>query len=510
MIRKLTALINAALTSSKFFPIVVGLLILQAAWIALSARYPLAFDENFHFGIIQLFSHQWGPYFSSTPPDSGAYGALTRDPSYLYHYLMSFPYRLIASVVHAEAVQIILLRFINIALFGAGLVAFRHLLSQLTIPHKLINFSLLMLVLIPAVPFLAAHINYDNLLFLLLPISLSLTLSCTQRLQSHQSLPIVRFSLLVITLLLTSLVKYVFLPIAVVIVVYLGITLLRELGWRQVPASIIRSFRSLKWPLKVALLIGLVISSGLFIERYGVNIIQYKDFAPDCAKIESFEHCSQYGPWIRNYHYTQDMQLSPRLVDPNLISFSGLWVFDLLYRLFFAINYDYSNKPPLILPFGLAIAMTISSLLAMLVTGVAVLRRYRSLLLPLGATALYAASLFYKNYQDYLAYGERVAVNGRYFIPLLPIILVFAGLAVHQLLQRLKHYGSKTQAIFASLLIVIMLQGGGVLTFIVLSDRNWYWDNPVVITINHIAQSFVSPLIFQFDYSTPIMRLLLQ
>lgn len=510
MINKITTLINTALSSSKFFPIVVGLLIVQAVWIAVSARYPLAFDENFHFGIIQLFSQQWGPFFTSTPPDSGAFGALTRDPSYLYHYLMSFPYRLIATLIHNESLQIISLRFINIAFFAAGLVAFRHLLSRLSIPRRLINFSLLMLILIPAVPFLAAHINYDNLLFLLIPVSLSLALSCSQRLRTGASFPILHFLLLIITLMLTSLVKYVFLPIAAAIVVYLLIVMVRQLGWRQILPSVVRSFRGLKWPIQLALLVGVIVSGGLFIERYGVNIIQYRDIAPDCAKTETFEHCSQYGPWIRNYNYTQDMQLSLRSADLNFFYFSGLWVFDLLYRLFFAISYDYSNKPPLILPFSVALVVTVAGIVSMAMGGWAIIRRYRSLLLPLGATLLYGATLFYKNYQDYLTYGERVAINGRYFIPLLPIIFVFVGLTMHHMLQRLKHFGPKSQAILAAILLALMLQGGGLLTFIVLSESNWYWQDSVVITVNQFVQMLISPLIVQFDYSTLFMKLLLQ
>jgi hypothetical protein len=164
--------INNFAGSRNFFVIIILLLIVQASWYALTAQYPMAFDEDFHFGIIQLFSHQWGPFFSVSPPNSGAFGALTRDPSYLYHYLMSFPYRLIVLVTSNQVHQIITLRFINITFFATGIVMFRRLFIELGITARIINYSLLMLVLVPVTPFLAAHINYDNLLFLLLPISI--------------------------------------------------------------------------------------------------------------------------------------------------------------------------------------------------------------------------------------------------------------------------------------------------------------------------------------------------
>jgi len=507
--KRFTHVINAALGSPKFFPIVVGLLVFQAAWIALSARYPLAFDENFHFGIIKLFSQQWGPFFSSTPVDSGAYGALTRDPSYLYHYLMSFPYRLVALVVHNETWQIILLRLINIGFFAAGLVAFRRLLSQLAIPKKLIHFSLLMLILVPAVPFLAAHINYDNLLFLLIPVTLSLTLRCARALRAEKPLPVATFALLVISLLLASLVKYVFLPVAAAIVIYLVVTWLRQPGWKRVFPSLVRSFGALRLWLQLGIIAGLLVSSGLFIERYGTNIVQYHDIAPECSKVETIEHCSEYGPWLRNHTLAAAQQLSSEPVDTNIVSFSGLWVLGLLYRLYFAINYDYSTEPPLILPFALAIVMTLVGLLLVGRWGVSIVRRHHELLLPLGAIVLYSATLFYKNYTDYLAYGERVAINGRYFIPFLPIIFVIVGLAAYQLIRRFKHHTIIT-ATLGSLLLLIALQGGGLLTFIVLSDAGWYWPNDAVIAVNQVAHNLISPLILQIDYSTPFFRLLIQ
>ena len=44
----------AIIGSSKFLWAVIALLVLQAVWIALSGRYPMAFDEDFHFGLVQI------------------------------------------------------------------------------------------------------------------------------------------------------------------------------------------------------------------------------------------------------------------------------------------------------------------------------------------------------------------------------------------------------------------------------------------------------------------------
>ena len=159
----------AILSSRRFFWIIFVFFVFESIWIAFSAIYPMAFDENFHFGLIRVYSHYWLPFLNAQPPHADAYGAVARDPSYLYHYLMSFPYRLIALVVHGQTGQIIILRLLNIGLFSIGLILFRKVLLRARISRALTNMSLLLFALIPIAPQLAAHINYDNLIFPLLP-----------------------------------------------------------------------------------------------------------------------------------------------------------------------------------------------------------------------------------------------------------------------------------------------------------------------------------------------------
>ena len=86
--KKIAQTIYRILRSKKIFYIIIGILVINAAWFALTAQYPMAFDENYHFGIIQIYSHQWAPFITNMPANSGAFGDLTRYDSYLYHYLM--------------------------------------------------------------------------------------------------------------------------------------------------------------------------------------------------------------------------------------------------------------------------------------------------------------------------------------------------------------------------------------------------------------------------------------
>src|ERR1019366_5807076 len=127
------------LNSIHIFRIVLAFFAFESIWIAVSAAYPQAFDENFHLGLIQIYSHHWLPFLSGQPPHAYIYGVVARDPSYLYQYLMSFPYRFIALFTHRQIIQVILLRFINIGLFGIGLVLFRRILLRVGISRALAN-----------------------------------------------------------------------------------------------------------------------------------------------------------------------------------------------------------------------------------------------------------------------------------------------------------------------------------------------------------------------------------
>ena len=94
--------ISRILASRGLFLFTLCYFVIQSVWIALSAVYPQAFDEEFHFGIIKVYSHHWSPFLTKQPVGGNPYGALARDPSYLYHYLMSFPYRFIYLFTHNQ------------------------------------------------------------------------------------------------------------------------------------------------------------------------------------------------------------------------------------------------------------------------------------------------------------------------------------------------------------------------------------------------------------------------
>src|SRR6185437_9506696 len=109
--------------------------------------------------------------------------------------------------------QIIVLRFVNIGLAIAGLILAKKLLRRLGGSRALVNTALLLSVLVPIVPFLAAHINYDNLFIVLTLGSILAVFDWLDRLQRRQ-ISAGNTALILCLFAAASLVKYAYLPIA--------------------------------------------------------------------------------------------------------------------------------------------------------------------------------------------------------------------------------------------------------------------------------------------------------
>ncbi|HEX7964013.1 MAG TPA: hypothetical protein VF466_05515, partial [Candidatus Saccharimonadales bacterium] len=205
--QRITRRTAAVLSSRRFGIAVLMFFVLEAVWIACSALYPMAFDEEFHFGLIKIYSQHWLPFFSSQPHGLGQFGPFVSDPSYLYHYLMSFPYRLLHVFTHSQTALVIVLRFMNIAFFSTGLLLFYRLLRRVGTSRLLANTALALFVLIPIVPLLAGQINYDNLLFPLVAWTCLLVADAYGDIRK-QRLNLKTLTVLVSLLMLSSLVKY--------------------------------------------------------------------------------------------------------------------------------------------------------------------------------------------------------------------------------------------------------------------------------------------------------------
>ena len=495
------------LASRGFFIFILAFFIFESCWIALSAAYPQAFDENFHFGLIQIYSHYWLPFLSSQPIHANAYGAVARDPSYLYHYLMSFPYRFIQPFVHSQTGQVIWLRFINILLVAWAVILFRKVLLRVGTSRSLANFALLLFCLIPIVPQLAAQINYDNLLIPLIAWVILLTFSVTDQIRSHK-LSIVSLVGLAGLCLLTSLVKYAFLPIFLAVVVFLaGVVIInykKAFGhfFQQLGASWKKQSGVMR-----ALLIGLLLlSAGMFIQRDGVNLVEYHNIAPNCAVVLNAKDCNAYSVWASDYSRHQQLQAQLKAGTfkyMNPFIFLWQWFYWMWYRLFFAVNgpiSGFTNYPPLPLPSAAAILIVLIGLFCIIKWWHKIFHHNSKLIFLAITSAIYIIALVIQGYSSYRYTGILENMNGRYLLPVILLMAAIFGRAIALALRQ----ATTAKALISVFVLILFLQGGGFITFITRSDDTWYFQNQVVTKANNDARKIINPVVLNGEkqYST--------
>lgn len=490
--------------SPRFFYAVVGLLVVQALWIALTARYPQAFDENYHFGLIKLHAEQWLPYFTHQPPGGDVYGAIVREPSYLFHYLLSLPYRVLSAISDSQTYHVLVLRIINIAVFVAGLFVYRKLFDELKVSPGLRNIALMVFVLLPVVPLLAAHINYDNLMFLLSGLLFVYVARYIQFMRGRKpNAPLIPVKTALVILLICaagSIVKFAFAPIFLGAVIALVIATVFYYYLMRIKPKSLAGLFDISGGFKLLVLIFLTgVALALCFERYGVNLVQYGSPVPSCDKVLTIEDCQAYSPWARDHLFSQTY---PRPAIQGYIVYPFVWFWRMMYETMFTITsrtYEpytevfYYAYSPLRVGF---VAAWIG--LAGGLVGAAVfwrrIRRNRPLTVLLAIIAFYTLILFVKNLGMYHHTGEAVAIHGRYLIPVYPVLLLALAIGWHGLLSWFKH--GRYEAVVLVALTLLFLQGGGITPWLVRSTPDWYWqDNQAAIQANQAVKALVDRVV---------------
>jgi hypothetical protein len=368
---------------------------------------------------------------------------------------------------------------------------------------------LLVFVLVPVVPLLAAQINYDNLLILLVGLSMLLVVNFSTALSSSKHINMQQLLVILILCLLSSLVKYAYLPVFVMIVAYLLGCLWQAFGSLSgIGRALGAGLRGLNRRSLVGLVVLLVVASGLFAQRYGVNLVRYHTPVPDCGKVLSFQQCSAYGPWIRDYNYSINKVAEAH----NPLIFSGDWLHGMWLRLFFAVDGPgtrFETRGPLLVPGISAVIFAALSLFLILRYARRIFATYNaSVLALLGVVTLgYIGALWLDNYQAYVQTAQPVAINGRYLLPVLLPSLLFSALAFGELCKQYvsKRRRSQAQLTLAAIAVLSLLWGGGALTYILRSNDAWYWPNGTVRDVNQAVQHTLGPLVPGFNKPTELL-----
>ena len=380
-------------------------------------------------------------------------------------------------------------------MFAAGIVLFRRVLLKVGLSVSLANTLMLLFVLIPVTPLLAAQINYDNLLIPLVAWVCLLTFDLSDQIRKKHTSTKTLISLVSVCML-TSLVQYEFMPIFLAVVIYVSYMLFRtyKRQFRKLISGLWHDWlEQSKWA-KVLLVSALVISIGLFMQRDGLNLIKYHEIEPDCSSVLSVKACSAYSVWYHDYTLHEAVLAKTNKLQYNPITYTAQWVYWLWYRLFFAVNgpaSSFTNYPPLPLPSAAFIIVELVGLYATIKWYKRISKKNPYMGFLALVTLIYLATLLLEGYIRYRYTNELELMNGRY---LLPVTLMAAAIFASAFSFALR---KKTfiKALAAVVVIVFFLQGGGFLTFISRSDSSWDFQNKAVVKANDAVRRITAPVI---------------
>lgn len=412
-----------------FFLAVLLLFVIEASWIAIHSAFPMAFDEGYHFRLIQFFAGHPNPIVTSQDPSTYGLGNIVHNSSWLYHWLLSFPYRLLA-LSHSQYVEVVGLRFLNIGLAVCSLLLLHRLLRHFRLDSAIRTFVVLLFCLTPVVTALSAQINYDNLVLLLSLGVMYYVLYFVRELRAGKPSGKTLAKLLIVSLAGT-LVKFSFLPIVA------GTAVVTGAAWyinrRRAGVSLSRvwqSFRGLPALTRSLLAVGVLLSAGLFGLFYGQNLVRYHNLTPSCDQVLSISACSNYYAWERNYELAESRDPAMALQGP--LTYAYHWLTTSWYHLYAEIVPTGGIVHIATSFYILLLNVTALAVLVTLVSIRKVLRRNPLLLPMLGLSSVYVLGLWLRNYHDYRHLGEAVAVQGRYLVPVLAYYYLVLVLGVHE------------------------------------------------------------------------------
>jgi hypothetical protein len=453
---------------------VVTVFAIQAAWVAVSARLVM-YDEQYHLAAIKDFSSRWTPFIHQTAAD-GPVGDVERYGSYLYHYLLSFPYRAAKAMGFSDGTTLVVLRLLSALFVCAALVYAWRLFRELGAGPATANIALAIVAMMPLTVFLAGTLNYDNLLALMATAYFYYGL----RLYKADRVDVGLWLKVLLVGGLAAVTKYTFLALAPVI--------LAGLLFRQVPMlrnnlrPAVREFLVSRQRgatvARLSLALGALLACLLVVERYGLNLLRYGTPLPSCLAVHPASICRMYPVLARNYDLAAAHTPGAPSLPGAMIYLRYQWI-PLMLKFLTYIGIvgpggarSTSYGPAV---FSALLTWSIPVVLALVILSVTVLRRVPGARLLLATAGLYTLVLFVQNYTDYRTLGQPVGVQGRYVIVILPIIIGLACIALAQLVSLGKASMRPIAAVGAVVAIAFVLsQGGGVTSYLWASNPRWW------------------------------------
>lgn len=486
--RVLSKKVTNFISSRRFFYLVLTFFLFQASWLAVSASYPMLYDEYYHTGIIEAYSDQFSPVIlDQTKDEVIAYRDITRNPSYFLHYLLSFPLRVVRFFTDSFYVQLVVLRLINVGFVLVGLIGFSKLLSRLGFKKWIVNLSLAAMMALPIFINLSAHVNYDNLLFLFVPYFFISALNILK----NKVLKFEDIMLFVATGCAASITKYTFLPILLgtsVFVLLCKYFLDKKLTFERIHLNELKI-------RQILILLTTLLLLGLFTERFAINTLRYGSISPRCVELHEKEACLKQPILLRNELAKENYERNnPELL--NLTEYTYfLWIPGMFNGLnFVAANIDAAHEFGATAPYletGKSTKLFSSALLffalIILILGIRdwgeVKKNRNFWLVASGFLVYFIAAWFYINYRSYMKLGSPFAIQPRYFLIFLPFIASAGVYLINKYTQR------KTVKLFLLFLgFFLFSQGSGASLYLYRSNDRWFYENVYIQKVNNVSR----------------------
>lgn len=435
-----------AVSSDIFLKVIFIVFIIEALFFAVFVKFGLPPDENYHFAYIRLFASRFPSPFITNQPGYDVVLEGARNPFFLYHYLLSFPYLLVKNWTYGY----IFLRIINIGISFGSLFVVKQIADKLKLSKLVRNISLFMLCNTLMFVFISGSITYDNLFILICLLVTSLLLDM------WKGLTIQRLLIFLTLMLAGCLVKVNFLPFAAVA---FGVLASKAVtGFRQARTELAQSFQKDKLTNYLLIFFGFLAISFLFVNRYGVNLVRYGTYQPTCSQVRTLDVCKKNALFARE----EKLNLEHRKLNMGPVRYAVMWAKLIVERTFGVFAHRRFS------PF---LPVTIMMLLYFLLGVMVVIRgldstHQRVLFVLIG---LYLLILLTENYRIATHTGrEGLAIHGRYAFNVLPLLYLLIN---QKLLALVRNNRNKALLL---LTLIVLFTVSNIPTYMIKSSANWH------------------------------------
>jgi hypothetical protein len=389
-----------------FLLILISIFFVFGIYLIFRIEKGIAPDEGYHIHAAKVFSTTI--LIPENLEENLALGDITREP-YLAHWLNGR----VLNLNFAGVQDYIILRFFNLVI-SVGSLLVVYLISKEIINKKYFNLIPVFLLLNTLMfAFLSSAVSYDNLSNFLIYLTFYFLIKYFKYKDTPSLLYLIIFQSLAILTKITAL------PVVLIEVLFLIYYFIKS---RNIKGVLIEAYKKHK-----AIFLVMLFSLLLVFLLYGVNVIKYGQIQVSCDKVMTVDEC------MNNFVYSRNRELEKYTVT-NFSELKSLmrsrmspvqYFFDWLVIMFQSIHGVHGHTYVFMDVYMVNIYIALYAILTFIT-----IRKWKRthkiesklILITLFYTLIL---LFFKNYSSYIKHNYfRLALQGRYIFPVLPIIYI--------------------------------------------------------------------------------------